>query len=103
MWQRPYLNYDLATHLHGLVTKNKDIATFLVARSFLVCVRSYLCVASTFLQHVLATKNVGNIILIGGKVMIKCGKDIMIGVKWMKSPYPPLCNAYVAVCCLYTP
>ncbi len=96
MWQRPYLIYDLATHLHGLVTKNKDIATFLLARSFLVCVRS-------FLQHVLATKNVGNIIFIGGKVMIKCGKDIMIGVKWMKSPYPTLSNAYVTVCCLYTP
>ena len=68
-----------------------------------MCVRSYLCVASTFLQHVLATKNVGNIILIGGKVMIKCGKDIMIGVKWMKSPYPTLSNACVAVCCLNRP
>jgi hypothetical protein len=60
-------------------------------------------VASTFLQHVLATKNVGNIILIGGKVIMKCGKDIMIGAKWTKSPNPTLSNACVAVCCLYTP
>jgi hypothetical protein len=58
-------NNVLATFLNDLTTQIYDLATYFLARSFYVCVRSLISVAITFLQHVIATKNVGNFIFIG--------------------------------------
>ncbi len=41
--------YDIATFQYDLATPKYDLATLFVARSFLLCVRSFQSVASTFL------------------------------------------------------
>jgi hypothetical protein len=68
-----------------------------MARSFFIVARSFPNVASSFFQHVLATKIDGNIILIGGIFIKNCGKDIIIGDVLMTIPYPTLSNTCFAL------